>query len=87
MTKHARNPILLLEDERATGALIVQLLAGARIANPVEWLGTGTEAIDYLDRAEAGAVSLPVLCVLDLSLPDVIRELDLGYQLLPLELG
>jgi len=30
MTKHARNPILLLEDERATGALIVQLLAGAR---------------------------------------------------------
>jgi CheY-like chemotaxis protein len=143
MTKHAGNPILLLEDERATGALIVQLLAGARIANPVEWLGTGTQAIDYLDRAEAGAVPLPVLCVLDLSLPDVtgldvlrtirgrqhldhlpvvmltgsghdadieaayglgidaylikpagvhglpdvILELDLGYQLLPLELG
>jgi CheY-like chemotaxis protein len=71
MTRRAGNPILLLEDERATGALLVQLLAGARIANPVEWLGTGAQAIDYLNRAEQALVPMPVLCVLDLSLPDM----------------
>jgi DNA-binding response OmpR family regulator len=63
-------PILLLEDERATGALVVQLLAAARISNPVEWLQTGSEAVDYLQQVVAGDAPLPVLCVLDLSLPD-----------------
>jgi CheY-like chemotaxis protein len=63
-------PILLLEDERATGALVVQLLAAARISNPVEWLQAGSEALDYLRRVSAGEALLPVLCVLDLSLPD-----------------
>lgn len=63
-------PILLLEDERATGALVVQLLAAARISNPVEWLQAGNEAMDYLRRVDAGEATLPVLCVLDLSLPD-----------------
>jgi CheY-like chemotaxis protein len=71
MSGQVGTPILLLEDERATGALIVQLLAGARIANPIEWLATGTEAIAYLDRAEEALAPVPVLCVLDLSLPDM----------------
>jgi DNA-binding response OmpR family regulator len=64
-------PILLLEDERATAALIAQLLAAERITNPVESLETGGAAIGYLDRVVAGELPLPVLCVLDLSLPDM----------------
>jgi DNA-binding response OmpR family regulator len=80
MTSQAGTPILLLEDERATGALIVQLLAAARVANPVEWLETGSDALAYLDRAAAAQVPCPVLCVLDLSLPD-LTGLDVLRQI------
>ncbi len=71
MTNGDGAPILLLEDERATGALAVQLLAAARIRNPVEWLQTGNDALDYLRRIDGDGAALPVLCVLDLSLPDI----------------
>jgi CheY-like chemotaxis protein len=64
-------PILLLEDERATAALILQLLAAERIINPIETLATGGEALSYLQRVLAGEARTPVVCVLDLSLPDV----------------
>jgi DNA-binding response OmpR family regulator len=64
-------PILLLEDERATAALIAQLLAAERITNPVESLDTGAAAMSYLDAVVAGELPLPVVCVLDLSLPDM----------------
>lgn len=64
-------PILLLEDERATAALIAQLLAAERITNPVEMLEAGADAIARLERVLGGAQPMPVLCVLDLSLPDM----------------
>lgn len=64
-------PILLLEDDRATAALISQLLAAERITNPVEWRETGAAAIAYLDRVTSAEAPMPVLCVLDLSLPDM----------------
>ncbi len=64
-------PILLLEDERATAALIAQLLAAERITNPIEVVGTGTAALRYLHRVPSGEAAMPVLCVLDLSLPDM----------------
>ncbi len=64
-------PILLLEDERATAALIAQLLAAERITNPIELVGTGAGALAYLDRVLSGEAAMPVLCVLDLSLPDM----------------
>jgi DNA-binding response OmpR family regulator len=64
-------PILLLEDDRVTAALIGQLLAAQRITNPALVMRTGAAATDYLARAAAGSEPLPVLCVLDLSLPDV----------------
>ena len=64
-------PILLLEDERATAALVGQLLAAERITNPIEALDTGAAALGYLDSVVSGAALMPVLCVLDLSLPDV----------------
>lgn len=64
-------PILLLEDERATAALITQLLAAERITNPVLGFETGAAAIAHLDDVAAGTAATPVLCVLDLSLPDM----------------
>jgi DNA-binding response OmpR family regulator len=64
-------PILLLEDERATAALITQLLAAERITNPVIGVDTGGAALRYLDRVRDGQAAVPVLCVLDLSLPDM----------------
>jgi CheY-like chemotaxis protein len=64
-------PILLLEDERATAALISQLLAAERITNPVELVDTGAAALGYLSRVVGGEARMPVLCVLDLSLPDM----------------
>jgi CheY-like chemotaxis protein len=64
-------PILLLEDDRATAGVIIQLVAAARIANPVTWVDTGEQAIVQLDRALTAPGTEPVLCVLDLSLPDL----------------
>jgi CheY-like chemotaxis protein len=64
-------PILLLEDERATAVLISQLLAAERITNPVELHDTGAGALEYLDRVVGEQARMPVLCVLDLSLPDM----------------
>jgi CheY-like chemotaxis protein len=64
-------PILLLEDERATAALISQLLAAERITNPIEAVETGAGALAYLGRVVSGDAPMPVVCVLDLSLPDM----------------
>lgn len=64
-------PILLLEDERATAALIAQLLAAERITNRIEVVASGAAALAYLERVVAGEAPIPVLCVLDLSLPDM----------------
>ncbi|HEX3617289.1 MAG TPA: response regulator [Solirubrobacteraceae bacterium] len=71
MSEVQTAPILLLEDERATAALISQLLAAERITNPIEVVETGAGALDYLARVVSGDVRMPVVCVLDLSLPDM----------------
>jgi len=63
-------PVVVLEDDRTTARLISQILAATNMVNPVELLGTGKEAIDYLERCLA-AGGAPVLLVLDLSLPDI----------------
>lgn len=70
MRRAGAAPILLLEDERATATLIAQLLAAERITNPVETFSTAHAAIAHLDRVAVGRAPMPVLCVLDLSLPD-----------------
>jgi DNA-binding response OmpR family regulator len=60
----------MLEDDRTTAALIQQVLAATNIANPVEHFTSGHDAAEYVDRlAQAGP--LPVLVVLDLSVPDL----------------
>lgn len=71
MSSSAAAPILLLEDDRVTATLITQLLAAQQITNPVRVMRSGAAALEYFDRVADGAEPLPVLCVLDLSLPDV----------------
>jgi DNA-binding response OmpR family regulator len=63
-------PIVLLEDDRTTAALIRQVLAATSIENPLVHLERGSEAVEYLERS-ATAGPQPVLVVLDLSLPDM----------------
>ena len=66
-------PILLLEDEPATAALIGQLLAAERRSNPIVAFDSGAAALEYLARVAGGEAAVPVLCVLDLSLPGHVR--------------
>jgi CheY-like chemotaxis protein len=66
----APPPVVVLEDDRTTAELISRVLAGTNMVNPVELIATGRDAIDRLERGlRAGGV--PVLLVLDLSLPDI----------------
>jgi DNA-binding response OmpR family regulator len=71
-------PVVVLEDDRTTAALISQVLAATNMVNPVELFGTGREAIDYLGHG-VGAGGVPVLLVLDLSLPDMSGLEVLGW--------
>jgi DNA-binding response OmpR family regulator len=66
----APAPVVVLEDDRTTAALIARVLAATNMANPVELLTSGTEAIEYLERVP-GTAPAPVVLVLDLSLPDI----------------
>jgi CheY-like chemotaxis protein len=63
-------PVVLLEDDQTTAALIRQVLAATNIANPLRHFTSGTEVVEHLEHlAEAGAA--PVLIVLDLWVPDL----------------
>jgi DNA-binding response OmpR family regulator len=62
-------PVVVLEDDRTTAALIAQVLAATQMVNPVEHFSNGKDAFAYLERAPEIGVT-PVLLVLDLSLPD-----------------
>jgi DNA-binding response OmpR family regulator len=66
----APAPVVVLEDDRTTAALIARILAATNMVNPLEIFGSGRDAIDYLERL-SGAGAVPVLLVLDLSLPDL----------------
>jgi CheY-like chemotaxis protein len=89
MTGTQSAPILLLEDEPVTAALIGQLLAAERLSNPVVLVDSGAEALDHLGRVAGGEEPMPALCVLDLSLPDmsglaVLRHIRETPELRPL---
>jgi DNA-binding response OmpR family regulator len=65
-----RAPVVLLEDDRTTAALIRQVLAATNIANPLCHFTSGIQAVEHLEQpAEAGPG--PVLVVLDLWVPDL----------------
>jgi DNA-binding response OmpR family regulator len=62
-------PVVVLEDDRTTAALIAQVLAATQMVNPLEHFSSGKDAVAYLERAPDVGIT-PVLLVLDLSLPD-----------------
>lgn len=59
------RPILLVEDSPEDAELTIRALQKARVANPVEVVGDGEAALNYL------RVRRPVLILLDLKLPKV----------------
>ena len=75
--------ILLVEDSPNDAELAMEALAAIKLANEVEWLKDGAEALDYLQGsgAYAGrALVSPALIMLDLKLPkmdgrEVLREI------------
>lgn len=89
------NTILLVEDDPNDVFLIQRAFRGANLANPIQVLKDGEEAIAYLDGRERYADRnqhpLPVLMLLDLKLPrksgldviDWVRERP-GLKRLPI---
>ena len=75
--------ILLVEDNPADAELAMRALKRAHLANGIEWLKDGAEAIDYVLRQGAYATrpeGNPRLILLDLKMPkvdgiDVLRTL------------
>jgi DNA-binding response OmpR family regulator len=70
MSSGAQAPIILLEDDRTTAALIQHVLMATNIANPLTLFTSGMEAVEHLERLP-GAGALPVLIVLDIWVPDL----------------
>ncbi|MEA2196886.1 MAG: hypothetical protein QOJ25_937 [Solirubrobacteraceae bacterium] len=65
----APAPVVVLEDDRTTAALIGRVLSATHMVNPLEHFASAADAIEYLERAPAAGTT-PVMLVLDLSLPD-----------------
>jgi CheY-like chemotaxis protein len=94
MNLSAARPIeiLLIEDSPSDVALTVEALKAGKIANNLNRVADGVEAIDYLRQRGKYAKALrPDLIMLDLNLPrkdgrDVLRELktDPSLKLIPI---
>jgi two-component system, chemotaxis family, response regulator Rcp1 len=84
--------ILLIEDSPSDVALTVEALQAGKIANNLNRVADGVEAIDYLrQRGKYAKAPRPDLIMLDLNLPrkdgrDVLRELktDPSLKLIPI---
>ena len=66
--------ILLVEDSPNDAELTLEALAEINLANEIQWLKDGEEALDYLYRrgAYSGREPInPILILLDLKLPKV----------------
>lgn len=73
MMRHIRN-ILLVEDNPNDAELTMEALSEHNLANKVEWVKDGEEALDYLyHRGEFSerTGNNPVVILLDLKLPKV----------------
>lgn len=79
MTTLIRNPtipsgiILLVEDKKQDELLILRALGKVNLANQVQVVRDGQQAVDYLFRegefADRGGPDLPMVVLLDLNLP------------------
>jgi hypothetical protein len=86
--------ILLVEDKRQDELLILRALTKVNLANQVQVVRDGQQAVDYLFRegefANRGGPNLPMVVLLDLNLPrlgglDVLARVraDARTKLLP----
>ena len=64
------RPILLIEDNDMDIDLTLRAFRRRHIANPVDLARDGQEALEWIDRWEAGAPA-PALILLDLKLPKI----------------
>ncbi len=66
-------PVLLVEDNPNDEALILRALRKARLANPIDVVRDGADALDYLfaegPHAGRDRTHLPTVVILDLELP------------------
>ena len=73
------SPILIVEDRLVDLDLTKRALAKRRLLNPIQEARDGEQALDYIQRWEAGEEQ-PVFILLDLGLPkvsglEVLRQL------------
>jgi len=69
------GPILLVEDNSQDEKLMLRALTRTNIANPIDIVRDGQQALDYLlrkgDYAHLAGRKLPVVVLLDLNLPRI----------------
>ena len=69
------RPILLVEDDAQDEMLILRSLGKVNLANQVDVVRDGQQALDYLfhegEYAESGHASPPAVVLLDLNLPRI----------------
>ena len=68
--KFQHRPILLIEDNPMDEDLTRRAFARRKVINPIEVARDGEQALEYLDRWQAGN-PLPVVILLDINLPKV----------------
>ena len=59
-------PVLVVDDSREDLALATRVFFQCHILNPIRPLHSGQQCIDYFDRLERGAETLPCVVFLDL---------------------
>jgi hypothetical protein len=64
------RPILLIEDNPMDEDLTRRAFARRKVVNPIEVARDGEEALEYLNRWQAGN-PLPVVILLDINLPKI----------------
>jgi len=69
------NTILLVDDSEDDTNILIRLLQASHVANPVQTVGTGRQAIAYVggkgDYADRDKYPEPAILILDLRMPGV----------------
>lgn len=74
MNEYEQVKILLVEDSPLDAELTIRALKDGKLANAIEWVKDGQQALDYLFHAGAydgRGGNLPQLVLLDLKMPRV----------------